>query len=330
MKYFLLTALLLTLFLSCKKEDEKPFNSFNYILNVEEYLPKSKFTYIKSPKNGDQDVDPLNFMLTINNSQNRRQAQNVYISLYEDTPHNLYDYWFPENLNTDNQTRKIILRPGHVYYLKTFLYNLWYTDLQSPALYDTLTKDVIRFKTIDKNNYIKDADGNLYDTVNIGNQTWMKQYLRNTTYSNGDSIKEVSLTYNRRNEGYSYSKSIDKFKEILQLNKQEEIIESRYSYNQILNNNNVCPTGWHIPQKEDFDTLISYLESVYGDYYTTEIIDNGSNSTSFSLDDQRNLMSTTKYNENNIWILSGGRKVVKAIGGIDYNFYSIRCIKDEK
>lgn len=39
-------------------------------------------------------------------------------------------------------------------------------------------------------NSIKDASGNSYTTVTIGNQVWLKENLRTTKYNNGDAIKD--------------------------------------------------------------------------------------------------------------------------------------------
>src|SRR4051812_46921452 len=39
---------------------------------------------------------------------------------------------------------------------------------------------------------VTDADGNIYHTVNINGQIWMKENLRTTRYRNGDLIPNVT------------------------------------------------------------------------------------------------------------------------------------------
>ena len=39
------------------------------------------------------------------------------------------------------------------------------------------------------NGVVRDIDGNIYQTVTIGSQTWMAENLKTTRYRNGDSVK---------------------------------------------------------------------------------------------------------------------------------------------
>jgi len=104
---------------------------------------------------------------------------------------------------------------------------------------------------------VADADGNMYSTVRIGSQIWMAENLKTTKYSDGTDIPGVtdntqwsSLT----TPAYCW------------FNNNEMIYGSTcgalynwYAVNTAYATKNVCPTGWHVPTKEDWQTLIVYL-----------------------------------------------------------------------
>ncbi|MFZ4632396.1 MAG: hypothetical protein ACOYL8_04330, partial [Patescibacteria group bacterium] len=54
--------------------------------------------------------------------------------------------------------------------------------------YGTRTSDAVTFETY----AVADYDGNLYHSVTIGNQTWLKENFRGTHYANGDPIANVT------------------------------------------------------------------------------------------------------------------------------------------
>jgi uncharacterized protein (TIGR02145 family) len=106
-------------------------------------------------------------------------------------------------------------------------------------------------------NITKDIDGNVYNSVTIGTQIWMKENLKTTKYRNGDLIgtttpatlditSEVSPKYQWAYNG-------------------EEINASTYgrlyTWDAVTDARNVCPTGWHVPTDTEWHYLILYLDS---------------------------------------------------------------------
>lgn len=98
-----------------------------------------------------------------------------------------------------------------------------------------------------------DGDGNTYDTIVIGTQTWLKQNLKTTKYLNGVSIPLVTdnLEWTTMNSaGYCW------------YNNQPEKYKDRYGalYNNwTANVTYLCPAGYHVPTKEDWQVLLDYL-----------------------------------------------------------------------
>lgn len=102
---------------------------------------------------------------------------------------------------------------------------------------------------------VTDFDGNVYETVQIGLQVWIKTCLRSLHYANGNSITGVYV-YDDNN---SYAEAYGRL----------------YTWDAIMNgtgssNGNpsgvqgVCPTGWHLPSKAEFEELISFIGGAVG------------------------------------------------------------------
>ncbi|MGQ9621042.1 MAG: fibrobacter succinogenes major paralogous domain-containing protein [Bacteroidales bacterium] len=103
-----------------------------------------------------------------------------------------------------------------------------------------------------------DGDGNVYDTVIIGTQVWLKENLKTTRYNNGvqiplvtDNDKWASMT----SAAYCWYNNNPEYKD-------------NYGalYNGwVVSTGLLCPVGWHVPTKEEWETLINYLGSCAGD-----------------------------------------------------------------
>jgi uncharacterized protein (TIGR02145 family) len=117
---------------------------------------------------------------------------------------------------------------------------------------------------------LSDPDGNIYTTMTIGTQVWMKENLKTTKYNDGTAIPNVtvnatwstlttgayrdysntaanSLTYGRQYNWYAVDNNV----------------ATRAASN---GGKNVCPTGYHVPSDAEWTTLINLLggESIAG------------------------------------------------------------------
>jgi len=100
---------------------------------------------------------------------------------------------------------------------------------------------------------VTDIEGNVYNTVTIGTQVWMKENLRTTKYNDGTEIPlvaDVTAWNNLTTPGYCW------------YNNDEETNKNIYGtmYNWLaVNTGKLCPTGWHVPSDAEWTTLINYL-----------------------------------------------------------------------
>lgn len=107
---------------------------------------------------------------------------------------------------------------------------------------------------------IKDADGNVYHEVKIGTQTWLVENLRTTKFRNGDPIPNVTDYAQWENSTTAARCNFN--------NDEINVAGSGRLYNwyAVTDPRNICPPGYHIPSKAEWDLLKNYLggETVAG------------------------------------------------------------------
>jgi uncharacterized protein (TIGR02145 family) len=102
---------------------------------------------------------------------------------------------------------------------------------------------------------VTDIDGNVYQTVTIGTQVWMKENLKTTKYQNGDTI---GTTYPVTRD--YFSESTPKYQWAYNGNDSIANTYGRlYTWYAATDSRNVCPTGWHVPTLVEWNTLITFL-----------------------------------------------------------------------
>ena len=114
-------------------------------------------------------------------------------------------------------------------------------------------------KKKDPEDRITDADGNVYTSVTIGDQVWMKENLRTTHFSDGSPIRLISdnTEWSQASEaGYCwYNNELS----------QKDIYGALYNW-YAANKTSLCPAGWHVSTNDEWTALVAFLggESVAG------------------------------------------------------------------
>ena len=109
---------------------------------------------------------------------------------------------------------------------------------------------------------IMDRDSNIYNTVLIGTQCWMKENLRTTKYADGTSISNGSTT--STTIAYWYYPNNDAFYKTtygLLYNWKAVMGNSSSSSSNPSGVQGICPTGWHVPSDAEWTQLTDYVGS---------------------------------------------------------------------
>jgi uncharacterized protein (TIGR02145 family) len=99
---------------------------------------------------------------------------------------------------------------------------------------------------------VADNDGNIYQTVLIGKQRWMKENLKTKHYNNGDLITLVSD---------SFSWSYDTIEHYCNYNNDSQLVSiygRLYNWFAASDKRGICPLGWHLPSKDEWTSLINF------------------------------------------------------------------------
>lgn len=127
------------------------------------------------------------------------------------------------------------LTPGTIYYLRS------YATTQAGTSYGS------EKHFIASSDKIIDADINIYNTVKIGTQFWMKENLKTTKFNSGETIPYWTKTGTR---GYCWYNDDANNK---------NIYGAIYNFYTATDIKGVCPEGWHLPSVDEWTTLINYL-----------------------------------------------------------------------
>ena len=104
---------------------------------------------------------------------------------------------------------------------------------------------------------VTDYDGNVYNTLRLGNQCWMKENLRSTHYSDGTAIAAGGSTTSTT-EAYYYTQG-GSFNYGYLYNWKAVMRNSSSSQSNPSGVQGVCPTGWHVPSDAEWSELQDYV-----------------------------------------------------------------------
>lgn len=109
---------------------------------------------------------------------------------------------------------------------------------------------------------VKDAEGNIYPVVKIGNQIWMAENLRTEVFANGEPITQI--TSNRYWQKVSlFALDDSTLSEIwpvmCYMNNSKSKNGALYNWYVVTDERGVCPSGWHVPSTEEYQEMIDYL-----------------------------------------------------------------------
>jgi uncharacterized protein (TIGR02145 family) len=102
---------------------------------------------------------------------------------------------------------------------------------------------------------VKDIDGNIYNIIVIGSQSWMKENLKTTKLIDGSLIANITDDIS-----WSYSKdpAYCWYNNDTKINK--DLYGALYNFYSI-KTGKLCPTGWHVPSDSEWTILKDYLIS---------------------------------------------------------------------
>ena len=101
---------------------------------------------------------------------------------------------------------------------------------------------------------VTDIEGNQYTTVIIGTHEWMAENLRTSSYSNGESIPnitDITQFLGLTTGAWIHNGNISQL---------DTVYGKLYNWFTISDARKICPSGWDVPTYNDWDSLIQTLD----------------------------------------------------------------------
>ncbi len=193
-----------------------------------------------------------------------------------------------DNLTSDGTGTSVFtsnlagLSPNTPYFVRAYSTNSQGTAFGNEVPFSTLAQPSFACGT----STIVDYDGNTYNTVQIGNQCWMKENLKTTHYANGMAIPLVTDNTAWNNLSYT-SKAYCYYNNSAS---NAAMYGALYTWAAAMNGSalssanpsavqGACPSGWHLPNDGEWTQLENFLggSSVAGGTLNATILWNSPN-----------------------------------------------------
>jgi uncharacterized protein (TIGR02145 family) len=99
---------------------------------------------------------------------------------------------------------------------------------------------------------VKDADGNIYMSVNIGKQVWISENLKTTRFNDG---KPIQLVANDNVWKELKTPACCWYKDDI---KNKDVFGALYNWYAV-NSKKLCPVGWHVSTDAEWEAMIDYI-----------------------------------------------------------------------
>jgi len=101
---------------------------------------------------------------------------------------------------------------------------------------------------------LSDIDGNIYNTVAIGSQCWMKENLKTMHYKNGvvlpSSLSDSQWQFTSNGACADYNND----------SANSSIYGKLYNWYAVADPSGLCPVGWHVPENWELNVLVKYID----------------------------------------------------------------------
>ncbi len=115
--------------------------------------------------------------------------------------------------------------------------------------------EVMKFQTMEGDGkQVIDYDGNIYNTVQIGDQTWLRENCYAVHYQNGDNVYQT-----KKNTLFEDLYMNDTTSPVYYNIKSTSYYGETFTWHKLIDSRNICPTGWHPADNSDWLKLINTL-----------------------------------------------------------------------